>query len=1288
MHVTAMINYSSTNSRALSFHNITDATLGAQLNLGTIVQGRPLLRTAYNLKLTYQFQPHFHPYVLQLARKLSDTDSVAQMLAMNVQYQTNPVDGSIKTIPGSTRVVLSSVPGGAQLLDSNQNLAPIGAPLNLADVSALAVVVPAGTTLVSTDGSSSTLSATAQVSLTLPISIPNSITSGVQINLPAGTSVTPAGSSTAAALPSAESFILPDQTLVTLPGAVTATSSGGSTISLPAGSQVLLRTGLPLPQLYQDIFSTVYNPSQYVRGPFPVKDLDFTTSGAYSIYNWELFFHAPLLIAIHLSQNQQFQDAQNWFHSIFDPTDDSDGPTPARFWKVRPFQSTDAQLIEQILVNLSTGENPQLQQDTINSIQAWTQAPFQPFVVAQYRPTAYMLKTVMAYLDNLIAWGDSLFRQYTIETINEATQLYVLAANILGSKPQVVPVKESNAPQTYASIRSNLNSFSDALVDMEVDIPFDTAPNPAAAADPTAPNSIASIGQTLFFCVPQNDTLLGYWNTVADRLFKIHNSLNIQGIFQKLPLFDPPIDPALLVRAAAEGLDVNAIVNGLNQPLPLVRFQLLISKASEICQEVKSLGGSLESAFEKGDNEALSVLRAQHESTLLNLAESVKYAQWQDAIKARQALEQSLANASQRYTYYQQLLGASADQITIPSIDPTDTGGLQNLNFSQSDSAGEPQMNVQDIRVDIAQNGPSLDDGEIKTLSSYEVEELDKLGSARDAQITANVVEALSSGLSLIPEESAHAQPMGVGVTVSFGGHNLRFNLAGLAGAARAFADEYSYTANNNAKLGAYSRREQEWIFQSNSAVGELNQIFKQLRGAQIREAMAQNEYKNHQTQMQQAKDIENFLEGTQLPVGDQGQYQKASTVGFYLWMKGAVQGLYSNAFQLAFSVAKKAEQAFQQELGKPDLSYIQSNYLDGMEGGLLAGEKLLFDVKRMEMDYHDLNVREYEMTKHVSLLQVAPLALVQLRATGSCLVSLPEELFDLDGPGLYFRRIKSVAVTIPCVTGPYTGVNCTLSLQNSFIRGSSQISGSGYADRKNLSANYGTIQAVVTSSGQGDSGLFETNLRDERYLPFEYSGVISQWQLQLPANPMNGEPCQFDFDTITDVILHVRYTAREGGETLRSAAVANLQKQIANAQTVGSVRLFSIRHEFPGEWAKFRSITIGGTTVTAGLSLNLLPQHYPFWAQPLLGPSSIKQIQFLGEMTDGTSSGHIYANTAGTGAADSLAANPAYGNLLVGTLKNAIAPWPPPPTGSINLYFDHNLMKDLWLAITWGKGT
>jgi len=57
--------------------------------------------------------------------------------------------------------------------------------------------------------------------------------------------------------------------------------------------------------------------------------------------------------------------------------------------------------------------------------------PFQPHAVARSRVVAYQYAVVMKYLDNLVAWGDSLFRQDTIETINEATQLYVLAANLL-----------------------------------------------------------------------------------------------------------------------------------------------------------------------------------------------------------------------------------------------------------------------------------------------------------------------------------------------------------------------------------------------------------------------------------------------------------------------------------------------------------------------------------------------------------------------------------------------------------------------------------------------------------------------------------------------------------------------------------------------------------------------------------------------------------------------------------------------------------------------------------------
>ena len=89
----------------------------------------------------------------------------------------------------------------------------------------------------------------------------------------------------------------------------------------------------------------------------------------------------------------------------------------------------------------------------------------------------------------------------------------------------------------------------------------------------------------------------------------------------------------------------------------------------------------------------------------------------------------------------------------------------------------------------------------------------------------------------------------------------------------------------------------------------------------------------------------------------------------------------------------------------------------------------------------------------------------------------------------------------------------------------------------------YGAREAIATSSGQNDSGLFELNFRDERYLPFEYMGAVSRWRIELP--PENN---YFDLDTLTDVVLHLNYTAREGGEALREAALHAAALQAARA--------------------------------------------------------------------------------------------------------------------------------------------
>jgi hypothetical protein len=1032
------------------------------------------------------------------------------------------------------------------------------------------------------------------------------------------------------------------------------------------GTLVMLPSGKPQPVLYEDLFAATYAPTSLVDEPYPVKDVDFTSGGAYSVYNWELFYHVPMTIAIHLSKNQRFEDALRWFHYVFDPTDNSQDSTPERFWKVKPFQYTDVKMIEEILINLATGADPALQQETINNINAWKDAPFRPHVIARYRQSAYMLKTVMAYLDHLIAWGDSLFRQDTGEAINEAEQLYVLAANILGPRPQAVPKKGAVRPRTYANFKNDLDAFGNALVEFEGDIPFDLSPHPGDPSSDGPLNALRSIGSALYFCIPRNDKLLSYWDTVADRLFKIRNSLNIQGIFRQLPLFEPPIDPALLARAVAAGLDVAAIVGGLNQPLPLVRFQILLQKSSEICQEVKSLGNNLLSAIEKEDNEALAILRARHERVILGLAEAIKYGQWQEAIKARQGLESTIANAAQRFTYYERMLGKQESEIKIPELDALDTENLLKLKLKQ----GEAAMDLRDVEIDIAKDTKGITEG--RKISSYEVKELDFLRQARSHHDAAVMDDLLGSEMALIPEFGAQAQPMGAGAAIKFGGMFLAKMFSMMAMVERSTADQMTYEANKAAKIGSYARREQEWAYQSNLAAGEITQLFKQLRAAQIREAVAERDWRNHQQQIRHAEEIERFL--------TQEKNGKTANRSFYTWLRREVKGLYSQCFQLAFDVAKKAERALQHELGDPSLSFLQFGYMSGKEG-LLAGEKLHLDIKRMEIAYHDLNQREYELTRHVSLLQLNPKALLQLRTLGRCTVFLPEEVFDLDGPGHYFRRIKSVAVSIPCIAGPYTSVNCTLTLLKSSIRRSSLVGDDGYAragaEDSRFSDHFGSLQSIVTSTGQNDSGLFETNLRDERFLPFEGAGAISEWQLELPA-----EVRQLNYDTISDVILHLRYTAREGGTVLRTAAAANLKACIDEAQAIGSVRLFSVRHEFPSEWAKLKNGTLSNNPPQRpALTLNLRDEHYPFWSRGSL--ETIKRLDVYARTAK--SSVDVTFQPDGGGPKDSLVPDASLGNLRAGKVGLDHLSLQK-PVGTLTLYLNDLSVTDLWLGLAWGK--
>ncbi len=923
-----------------------------------------------------------------------------------------------------------------------------------------------------------------------------------------------------------------------------------------SGLNGLLRRSTQLQQA--STFETRYGPTDLVeigdpskKDKYPVEDVDFDFDGAYAGYNWELFFHAPLLIACKLMQNQRFEEAQKWFHAIFDPTDVSSAAVPAKYWQTKPFyeqQDYLKQRIDKLLEALAKG---QPDEDLSRQLSEWVANPFRPFAVARVRTVAFQKTVVMKYLDNLIAWGDQLFRRDTIESINEATQLYILAAEILGPRPPVIAPRATPVTHTFNTLAPQFAALTNKLTDIEVVL---TSPRvDAVLALPDSPP--LPVPHLLYFCVPPNDKLLKYWDTVADRLFKIRNSLNLAGIRRTLPLFEPPIDPMLLVKAAAAGVDLSTAIADLAAPAPLYRFQILVQKAGELCQDVKALGAALLAALERRDAEELSRIQTVHEVALLKRVTAVKEDQIKDATAQIKALQAARELAAERYRHYISLLGASP---TVPAegTAPVDAQAV----------AGAATLEKDGVKM-IAQESNALD----------------QEGTAKDWRMAASIAQAAAALGSMVPSFRTEAAPWGVGVGAAFGGQNLAGAANAAASVFQILADAAITGGSRASRLAEFIMRAHNWKLEANLAAREIARIDKDLAAARIRQALSTKERDNHLKQIEENEKVEEFLR------------TKYTNRELYDWMVGQISAVYFQAYQLAYDTARRAERAFRRELAVPDTDFVRFGYWDSLRKGLLAGERLLHDVRRMEVAYLDQNAREYEITKNVSIASLHPEGLLALHEKGACFIDLPEAIFDLDHPGHYLRRIKAVTITIPCVTGPYTSVPCKLTLLANRTRVDPRLTPqyalTGSEDQR-FEFNAGGIRSVVTSTGRDDPAGFELNLRDERYLPFEGAGVISSWRLELPA-----EFRPFDYRTISDVVLHIRYTAREGGEMLRDAATKKLVNALKDMEVergrAGLLRGFSGRYEFPDAWQAFAHMPdgqVGNNVLTLPITADRFP--------------------------------------------------------------------------------------------------
>ncbi|EFT0959253.1 insecticidal toxin complex protein A [Salmonella enterica] len=336
------------------------------------------------------------------------------------------------------------------------------------------------------------------------------------------------------------------------------------------------------------------------------------------------------------------------------------------------------------------------------------------------------------------------------------------------------------------------------------------------------------------------------------------------------------------------------------------------------------------------------------------------------------------------------------------------------------------------------------------------------------------------------------------------------------AGASRTAAERISQSE-------IYRRRREEWEIQRNAAQSEVDQINAQLDALAVRRQGAVLQKTYLETQQSQTQAQMNLLQN------------KFTSKALYNWLRGKLAAIYYQFYDLTVSRCLMAQKAYQWTLNN-EVSFIRPGAWQGTYAGLMAGETLMLNLAQMEQSYLEKDQREKEVMRTVCLSEVyAGLStdaftladqIVRLVNAGSgsagvtgnglsvtsdkqlqATLTLSDLKIGDDYPSSLgnIRRIKQISATLPALVGPYQDVRAVLS----------------YGGSVTLPQGCAT---TAMSHGMNDSGLFQLDFSDSRWLPFEGIPVDDSGTLALSFPQANSSQKDLLL-SLTDIILHIRYT-------------------------------------------------------------------------------------------------------------------------------------------------------------------
>ncbi|MDB6049545.1 MAG: hypothetical protein JWR17_2291 [Pseudomonas sp.] len=315
-----------------------------------------------------------------------------------------------------------------------------------------------------------------------------------------------------------------------------------------------------------------------LEGPAPDSDaatpIDF--NGANGRYFWELFFHVPHLAASRLNQAFDYAGAEQWLHYLFNPQVRVAPLYPAPdqvnwqpYWTSRPLGFADDPLRD-------------------------TAAPRDPDAIAYGAPSHYRKAIFMLYLDNLIAWGDTLYRQVTRDSLTEAKLLYVRALSLLGplSKgrsisqwtPQSLEDAARYQPDSFAAVESSGQDW------LQHDTPHTLGGQPWLRL-------IDAPG----FRLPVNTRLLDLWDQLDLRLYNLRHNLTLDGKPMLLALYEAPANPVDLLRAQLAGNNSMVRRLGSMSVIPPYRFTAMLPRARNAVDTLIRFGEQVRLHMESRD---------------------------------------------------------------------------------------------------------------------------------------------------------------------------------------------------------------------------------------------------------------------------------------------------------------------------------------------------------------------------------------------------------------------------------------------------------------------------------------------------------------------------------------------------------------------------------------------------------------------------------------------------------------------------------------------------------------